>query len=98
MNASVSRLSAEDRAHFCFELQPNGEMKMRVDTTAANGNYMKVSEVARELGITGFTVRALVKKGDIKPALRVGNLVLIPREAFNSYVEQATIRPATAAA
>jgi excisionase family DNA binding protein len=70
---------------------------MRVDTSASNGNYMKVSEVARELGITGLTVRTLVKKGDIKPALRIGGLVLIPRDVFQSYVERSTIQPAQAA-
>jgi excisionase family DNA binding protein len=38
--------------------------------------YVRVCDVARTLGLSKPTVRSLVKRGDIAPALQMGGLVL----------------------
>ncbi len=70
---------------------------MNVDTSASNGNYIRISDVARALGLSKPTVRSLVKRGDIAPALQIGGMVLIPQASLESYMQRATIQPSQAA-
>jgi excisionase family DNA binding protein len=68
-----------------------------LDTSAASGDYRKVSEVARELGVSTQHIRNLVKRGDIAPTYRVGNLLLLPTVAVSDFMRRATVEPQQAA-
>ena len=65
---------------------------MSVDTTASVANYRKVRDVAREWGVTPQHVRNLVASGQITPAYRVGNLLLIPQESISAFIERAAVK------
>ncbi len=63
-----------------------------LDTSAASGDYRKVSDVARELGVTPQHIRNLVKRGDLAPAYRVGRLLLLPTVAVSDFMRRATVQ------
>jgi excisionase family DNA binding protein len=66
---------------------------------ASIGQFMRVSDVAKELNLSTQTVRTLIRRGDLAPASRFGGQFLIPRASFENYLKSATVNaPARAAA
>lgn len=67
------------------------------DSSASNGQYMKVSAIARTLGISSPTVRELVRAGKLS-GIQIEGLVLVERASFERFMQNATVRPMTAKA
>ncbi len=63
-----------------------------LDTTASSGEYRKISDVARELGVTSQHIRNLVRRGELAPAYRVGNLLLLPKVAVSDFMRRAAVQ------
>jgi excisionase family DNA binding protein len=64
---------------------------------ASIGEYRKVREIADELGVTPQHIRNLIKRGDIAPAYRVGNLLLLPKASVSDFMRRATVQTELAA-
>ena len=71
---------------------------MGFDSTAANENYLRINDAARQLGVSHQSVRNLIVRGQLAPVHRVGNLILIPRETLSSFLNDSIMRPTQAAA
>jgi len=52
----------------------------------AEGRFLTVSEAATRLQISAKTIRRLIDRGDL-PALRIGHLIRIPEESFESFLK-----------
>ncbi len=70
---------------------------MSFNSTASLGEYRRVSEVAEQLSVSKQTVRNLIWAGTLAPVYRVGNLLLIPKSAVDTYLGGAVVRAKVAA-
>ncbi len=61
-------------------------------TIPENANYLTTVEVAKELRITKRTVIQEIHRGKLE-AIRVGNALRIPIQAFNDYLEKQKVKP-----
>ncbi len=68
---------------------------MKFDTAAKDANYLRVDEVATELGVSGQHVRNLAFCGDLQPVNRCGRLLLIPRATLDAYLQRSVLQPDT---
>ena len=66
------------------------------DSSASTGKFLKVSQAAREIGISPPTVRRLVQEGRLA-GVHIGGLVLIDRTSFERFMQCASARPETLA-
>jgi excisionase family DNA binding protein len=57
-----------------------------VDPARGERRTMTVEDVARALGISRNTAYAAARRGDF-PTVRIGSRVLVPREAFERWLE-----------
>jgi excisionase family DNA binding protein len=63
----------------------------------SNGQFVRVSQAARELGVSRATVLGWVRAGKLRPARQYEGLVLIPRQVIDEFIANAT-RPREAQA
>jgi len=58
---------------------------------AGSDSTMKVKEMAKELGIGLITAYELTKRKDF-PSIRIGNRIIIPKEAFYKWLNEAAVK------
>jgi excisionase family DNA binding protein len=70
---------------------------MTIPAEAEDGRLVyKVPEAGRMLGLTRNGSYEAAKRGDI-PIIRIGKLIRVPKAAFHRMLDQAGIRPLSAA-
>ena len=57
----------------------------------SEGRFLTVSEAATRLQVSAKTIRRLIDRGDL-PALRIGHLIRIPEESFESFLKEQQIK------
>ncbi|QIP38004.1 hypothetical protein G9444_0760 [Rhodococcus erythropolis] len=53
--------------------------------------YIGTVPIAARLGVTAQTVRNLIRRGELGPAVRVGAQYRIPAEAVEAYLERTLV-------
>jgi excisionase family DNA binding protein len=66
-------------------------MLMTTTKPPSEGRFLTVSEAAARLQVSVKTIRRLIDRGDL-PALRIGHLIRIPEESFESFLEARKIK------
>jgi excisionase family DNA binding protein len=67
------------------------------DSSASNAKFLKVSDAARQIGISPPTVRRLVQDGKLA-GIHIGGLVLIERASFERFMQCTDAQPLAKAA
>ncbi len=53
--------------------------------------YIGTVPIAKTLGVTAQTVRNLIRRGELGPAVRVGAQYRVPAEAVEAYLERTLV-------
>jgi excisionase family DNA binding protein len=70
---------------------------MSFSSTVSSGEFQRVSDVAKQLGISKQSVRNIIWAGDLAPVHRIGNLLLIPKSAVDAYINKSVVQAKIAA-
>ncbi len=59
--------------------------------TSVKDDFLTIQEFARELGVPAGRVQAWIREGQL-PAVRLGRLTLIPKDALRRMLERQEVR------
>ena len=92
MQADLLKFKIEDRKRIMQHRMRKEEMQMKESNYKSYDElplFLNAATVAKVLGIAPSSSYELMHKKDF-PALRIGNRVVVPKEAFIQWVEQHT--------